>query len=642
MHFKHPELLYALFLLVIPVLVHLFQLRRFRTEKFTNVKFLKKAVLQTRKSSQLKKWLILFTRLGLLACIIIAFAQPYFPSEAGTNRAPENVIYLDNSYSMQAKGQNGVLLKRSVQDLLESLPEEGTVSFFTNDAEFSNINIPGLRKKLQQLDFSSEQLPWKTVALKAQNLIAPASEAQQNFIAISDFQSLKEAEEMQVPNGINNFLVQLQPENRNNIAIDSAYISSKNLDETNLEVKLKAFGSTIDEVSVGLYDGQNLLARKTVQIDENSEANTSFSLPSGSIPNGRISIEDNALLFDNELYFSINETPPVEVVVIGDTDATFLSRIYKAPEFNFSSFPQNNIDYNLLLQADLVILSELENIQGSLTGNLQKLSEEQVYVVVIPSADSNLQDYNSLFQNLELPGFTQKVEQERLITEISYAHPLYTAVFDEQVENFQYPKVQTYFLPNKRETPVLSFENGDAFLYQDRNIFVFTAPINRENSNFRSAPLIVPTFYNIGNLAISPSQLYAVLGEPQNMSIQAQLEKDEILRLASDDFRFIPRQQSFQNKVEIYLEDAPQKEGHYKVLKDSAQLRTLSFNLNRNESRLNYHKLDAIENVNVQNSIPQVFREIRSANEVDSLWKWFVIFALFFLVSEMLILKFFK
>ena len=78
MQFKHPELLYALFALLIPIIIHLFQLRKFKKEAFTNVAFLKKVTSQTRKSSQIKKWLTLITRLFLLACLIFAFAQPYF------------------------------------------------------------------------------------------------------------------------------------------------------------------------------------------------------------------------------------------------------------------------------------------------------------------------------------------------------------------------------------------------------------------------------------------------------------------------------------------------------------------------------------------------------------------------------------
>jgi hypothetical protein len=121
MQFKHPEILYALLLLIIPIIVHLFQLRRFQKEAFTNVAFLKSVVIQTRKSSKIKKWLTLLTRLFLLACVIFAFAQPYSTNNKDLNTKIEHVFYLDNSFSMQAKGDKGELLKRAVQDLIRSI-----------------------------------------------------------------------------------------------------------------------------------------------------------------------------------------------------------------------------------------------------------------------------------------------------------------------------------------------------------------------------------------------------------------------------------------------------------------------------------------------------------------------------------------
>ncbi len=78
MQFKHPELLWGLLLLLIPILIHLFQLRRFKKTPFTNVKFLKKVISESRRSSTLKKWLLLFTRLMIIAGLVIAFAQPFF------------------------------------------------------------------------------------------------------------------------------------------------------------------------------------------------------------------------------------------------------------------------------------------------------------------------------------------------------------------------------------------------------------------------------------------------------------------------------------------------------------------------------------------------------------------------------------
>ena len=104
MQFKYPALLYALFLLLIPILIHLFQLRRFQKVAFTNVSFLKKVSMQTRKSSQIKKWLVLMLRLLGVAAIVIAFAEPFKASVTALNSTKETTLYIDNSFSMQANG----------------------------------------------------------------------------------------------------------------------------------------------------------------------------------------------------------------------------------------------------------------------------------------------------------------------------------------------------------------------------------------------------------------------------------------------------------------------------------------------------------------------------------------------------------
>ena len=98
MQFKNPEILYFLALLIIPILVHLFQLQKFVKTPFTNVAFLQKLVRETRKSSRLKKWLILCVRMLLFTAILFAFSQPYF-SNKHVNKNQHTFIYLDNSLS---------------------------------------------------------------------------------------------------------------------------------------------------------------------------------------------------------------------------------------------------------------------------------------------------------------------------------------------------------------------------------------------------------------------------------------------------------------------------------------------------------------------------------------------------------------
>ena len=110
MQFKNPEILYFLALLIIPILVHLFQLQKFVKVPFTNVAFLQKIIQETRKSSQVKKWLILATRLLLFTAILFAFSQPYLSSKK-ENTKQQTFIYLDNSLSTNTKGEKGNLLQ---------------------------------------------------------------------------------------------------------------------------------------------------------------------------------------------------------------------------------------------------------------------------------------------------------------------------------------------------------------------------------------------------------------------------------------------------------------------------------------------------------------------------------------------------
>ncbi|PQJ15079.1 BatA domain-containing protein [Aureicoccus marinus] len=106
MQFLYPQFLWALLLLLIPVLVHLFQLRRFRTTFFTNVALLQKLTAESNKSKSIKKWLLLLSRLLAIAALVFAFARPVEPSKQSENQSTKPLfVYLDNSLSMQANVQ---------------------------------------------------------------------------------------------------------------------------------------------------------------------------------------------------------------------------------------------------------------------------------------------------------------------------------------------------------------------------------------------------------------------------------------------------------------------------------------------------------------------------------------------------------
>lgn len=641
MQFKNPELLYALFLLLIPIIVHLFQLRKFQKVPFTNVAFLKEATLQTRKSSQIKKWLILFTRLLLLAAIVFAFAQPFTSKNNNFKTEKETVIYLDNSFSLQAKGNQGELLKRAVQDIISNVPEDDVISIITNDNIFRNTSVKTIKNELLQLGYSSNTKSTQAALLKSKALFSKQKNSLKNLVFISDFQEDNSDLQIQKDTLTNYLFVKLNPINTNNISIDSTYISEKTATNVELKVILKNNGSPIENLPVSLFNNDNLIAKTSVTIDK--EASTTFSLPSNEIINGKIVIEDANLQFDNTLYFNINSTTKVNVLAINASDDSFLKRIYTEDEFNYTSTLENQLNYNLLESQNLIILNELNTIPSALSVAIYQFTEQGGIIIVIPSKSIIQSSYNDLLLNYKST-FKDLVDTEKRVTTINYAHPLYNnGVFEKQISNFQYPKVNSYYnIISNTSSAVLKFEDDKPFLFQNNNAFVFTSALNTGNSSFKNSPLIVPTLYNIGKYSLNIPELYYTIGKNNTFNVRTQLQQDDILSLTNGDINIIPEQRYFNNKVVIKTSETPDIATTYSIKNKNETIKNVSYNYNRNESDLVYKDLSNLEGITQSNSITGVFDMIKSDTKVNALWKWFVIFALILLIIEMGILKYFK
>jgi len=641
MQFKHPELLYALLLLVIPIIVHLFQLRRFQKEAFTNVKFLKEITLQTRKSSQLKKWLVLLTRLLLLACVIMAFAQPFISNSNSFNTKSETVIYLDNSFSMQAKGSNGTLLNSAIQDIIETIDDTETFTLFTNDVTYKNTTLKAIKNDIIQLSYSPNQLTYDAVVLKGKKAFSSDKNSLKNLVLISDFQQKKEALSFENDSLIETKLVQLRPVNANNISIDSVYISKMDVETIELTVTLKNQGNPVETLPISLFNKDQLVAKSAASIEDG--ASTIFTIPIDAAFNGTFTIEDANLQYDNTLYFNLDKREKINVLSINEADDTFLKKIYTNDEFNYSAYPFKALDYNALENQNLIILNELKEIPSSLITVLKAFTETGGHLLIIPSNEIVLDTYNQLFNNYSLTNFYELNPNEKKVTTIKYSHPLFTNVFDKKVTNFQYPKVNSFYgLASASATSVLSYEDGSPFLSNSGNVYSFNAALNEENSNFKNSPLIVPVLYNLGRQSLKLSQLYYTVGKENTVDINTKLSQDDILTLNADDRAVIPLQQSYANKVELITNEYPNKAGIFEVKNKDVLLKNLSYNFNRNESDLAYFDLSSIQNVTVDNAVNLTLQDIKSTTNVNELWKWFVIFALVFLIVEMLILKYFK
>lgn len=642
MQFKHPEILYFLFLLVIPILVHLFQLRRFKKEYFTNVQFLKELSIQTRKSSTIKKWLLLCTRLLLLACLILAFTQPFFTAKESQKATNEMYIILDNSYSMQAKGKKGELLKRAIQDLLEHTPETQQFSLITNSETYWNTDIKSLQKDLQDLKYSA-------ASFRLDNLIAKVNARKSAFnkdiIVITDAVGLETNQSKSFKKEDNVYFVIPEAEQKNNVSIDSVFIQ-QTLDRFyEIGVKLSTNDDDTPAVPIALYN-QNKLTAKTLIDFKNNTGTIKFTIPKEDF-HGYVSITDKGLAYDNTYYFSISKPSKTNVISVGEAEkSNFLSRIYTADEFNYSNFPIASLDYNSLEKQDAIILNELKDIPQALQTTLKSFVNKGGNVVVIPAQDSNSPALNSFLSNFGPVQLKDINSGEKKVTKINFNHPLFSNVFEKKIDNFQYPSTKTSFAINSVSPAILTYEDQSAFLTAISNplssVYVFAAPINKNNSNFQNSPLIVPTFYNMAQNSQKTGVNAIVIGESQPFVVDALLSKDEILTVKNNTENFIPVQQLLNTKVKITFNDNPLEAGNFGIFNGNNLVQDISFNYSRTESDLSLVNPDIAANYKEIDDIETVFNTIQTDRTDTQIWKWFVMLTLLFLVLELLIQKFVK
>jgi hypothetical protein len=642
MQFKHPEILYFLLLLVIPILVHLFQLRRFKKEYFTNVHFLKELSIQTRKSSKIKKWLLLITRMLLLAAIIIAFAQPFFQAKDKKNATNEMYIVLDNSFSMQAKGKKGELLKRAVQELLENTPEKQTFSLITNSETFWNTDIKSIQKEVQNLTYSALPFQLESAMAKIKSRKTPFNK---DVIIITDAVGLEQKQLKSIDSNFNTYFINPEAEQKNNISIDSVFIQQNLNDFYEIGVKLTFYGEQKNAIPIALYNENKLIAKTLVKF-ETQENTINFTIPKKDF-NGYVSINEASLSYDNTFYFSISKPEKTNVISIGKAEkSSFLSRIYTVSEFNYSNSTIETLDYNAIEKQDVIVLNEIEKIPQALETNLKSFVEKGGNLVVIPSNENLTSDLNRFLGTFGKIQFGALQNTNKLITKIAFQHPLFQSVFEKKIVNFQYPNSKQSFGITSSNPPVLSFEDQSVFLTALQNqisaVYVFSAPINKVNSNFQNSPLIVPIFYNMAQNAQKTGVNAITIGENQPFLVATNLSKDEIINVKNVSEKFIPIQQILNNKVKLLFNDYPTVAGNFGVYKQDDFIRNISFNYNRSEGNLALANSDLLSDYKVVNSVDIVFNSLLSDRSNNEIWKLFVLLTLLFLALEIVIQKFVK
>ena len=682
MKFVYPEFLFALFTLAIPIIIHLFNFRKFKKVYFSNVRFLKEVKQETRSRSRIKHWLVLTSRLLALTFLVLAFAQPYQPADENDQTTGKQAIsvFLDNSFSMNAENSDGMRLFEvarqygfeigngySATDNFQLLTQdfEGRHQRLVTQEEFSTL--------VEEVEISPSVRKLSEVITRQRDALKNQNEEQKNLFIVSDFQkSITDFEAWEIDSNLRVRLIPLPARQTGNLYIDSVWFDDP-IRQVNkpdqLWVRIRNNSDqTFEDVSLQMkINGQNK-ALASVNIDAGSYTDTvlAFTASQTGIQNAEVSISENLVDFDNHFFLNYSIAENISVLSIqADTNEKSIRSVFRLNDyFLLEEAGVNQLDYSNLPEKDLIVLSGLNDLSSGLIDELRKFTENGGSLMIFPGNESELISYQALLGQMGTNVYQALDTGKTEVTRINTDHPVYRDVLETQPEGrLDLPTVSKHFPLSRNiqtnEEVLLELRDGSPFLAQYRfgqgKIYLCTSPLDANYSSFTQHAFFLPTLFEVAFLSQSSAPLYYTLGKEESLKLNnIRMTTENVFHLVSPEAEFdiIPRHRVVNNQVEVLLENTVEQAGNYRVDLEGRPVAGVAFNFERTESDLSTYSLEELQEGLKANGLDQVkvldtdySRISKTINEISqglSYWFECIILVLVFLLIEVLLLKFWK
>jgi hypothetical protein len=685
MNFLYPTFLFALLAVAIPIIIHLFNFRRYKTVYFSHVGFLKEIKKESRKKSQLKQLLMLIARILTIVFLVFAFSQPYVPTENDVASGANEVVgvYIDNSFSMNALSEEGQLLERARNKALEiglSYPAGTKFRLFTNDLEPRHQHIFNKEQFIRQVadvKTSPASVPLSLIHNRFE-LQNKSQEGENSGVLyfLSDFQrSITDLNNFSGETLMNYFLP-LLPNQVNNLYIDSCWVEvpAHGLNqEENMYVKIKnSSGEDYQNLPLRLYLNDSLKSITNFSVGARNEviATLRYKNLSAGIQLGRVEITDYPFTHDNTWYISYFVEPKLKALAIyhnsqdSQEGLKYISALFDNDDYiDLEIMNAQSLQISKLAESNAVFIINPENFASGFLNELQSAVNSGTSVALFPKL--NQPAVNNQFLSVFGAGTIFDVDTTtQEIAGIDFDNRFFANVFQERKENAMLPKINRHlkFRENIRssETNLLWFQNNDKALsvlpFGRGKVWIFAFPLNKQNETFASDILFVPSIYNIVLNSLPDQQNSFIIGKDQiyNLPPSISFSPESLLEIENRETgtRFIPGVNIADRGTRLDLGGLIGTAGHYLVKNENKTLASLSFNYDRKESDLRYFTPEELKDrinqenmlkasvlTNVSANFSEVLQEIQKGKQ---LWKWFILMALFFILAEVLIARFWK
>ena len=680
MQFVYPQFLWALLALIIPIVIHLFNFKRYKTLYFSSLSFVKHVDQKTKSTKSIKHYLILISRILAFIFLILAFAQPFFPKEGSDKQSLDSLfsIYIDNSFSMEAKGAEGELLsqaRENARDIINKANLDTRFIVASNELSGSEKRILTKIEALEKIDvinFSplsrklEDVIEWQTSVFEKNNL---DQEANIQSVLLSDFQHLGNKNSKSLPIEQTSFYpIKLVSENNANVYIDSLWFSSPiHKIGVNKELNIRVRNNGQDNISNSevLINIDRFKRTIFVDIPANSEIITQISYQdkTNGKKEGVVQVIDNNLFFDNNYYLSYDVKKEVNILVLKGEDA--IPNIQMVLDLdNYFSYTSKEItsitkdDFN---EKDFIIINGVNDLSNGISNFLSEFSETGGSIALFPGRTPNKFNWNRLLQILKLPTMGQKVSSGTKINRINYQDPFFKGVFEKNTQKLNLPSVTAAYnsvVSNQSmASPLILLQNGLSLFSVAKNkgdSYMFYSSLHSEFGNFSKDALFSTILLRSSELSQRKQPEFMIIGDETKFPIYEKVDDNKPIHIKNDVIDFIPRSSSTSGVHYISLKNQDileqLKAGNYS-LENDRKIGVISLNYHRQESELNRTSANEIKSKLTQLGAKNIqFNEVGGESNVSTIeidkpfsyWKFCIVLTLIFVCVEMLLIRFIK
>jgi hypothetical protein len=668
MSFLAPGVLWAFSLLLIPILIHLFSFRKYRTVYFPDVRFLRQVQEETATRNKLKQLLILIARMLAITFLVLAFAQPFIPSGEVDTQVSSNAvsIYLDNSFSMMAE-KNGVLLlddaKRQAQEIVDAYGVDDVFQLITNTPD------AGIQKWMSKEEMTnaiarvqaSARVMYTDEALKQQfDMLQRSKTGAGRAFQVSDFQqsSTRAINDTIFPVT----LVQMGNQQSGNMSLDSAWWSSPVQvagEPSELVFRVTNYG-TENRSNAGVTLRVNNQVKGLQNLDipagETVEDTIGFVVSGEGWQEASLSIEDYPVQFDDVLYVSFRPVSNIRVICINfEGDDKEIYPLYTNKIFTYLSIASGNVDYNSLSQYDLIILNQVNGLATGLQSSLMTALGAGSSVTMIPGSRMDLAQVNTFLAEAAGVSYVPNTFPKKVAGKVHMQHPVFEGVFEQLPENLSLPYLEGGYLVEKsvqsKQDPLISFNDGTAFISsasaKSGQLYLFPSALDKRFTDlvFQGA-VFVPMMYRMALLSQGSASPYLVAGQEQWVRLfqKTVMGEDAVWRVQVDNREFIPAVRRINDHAEISLFPYAEEAGFYRI-QTQPEEQLLALNFDRRESNLLCYDKAGLEQLYGQRTTiidagdETISAAVNRIREGQPLWKICIIFTLIFLAVEILLIR---